>query len=199
MLFGEAAAWPTQSFVSKFREDFVKKAKKSKEEEREFIAHLIEMISKAKEKLITINLDGKEVEVPSGMNLIDAAALHGKEIPHYCYHPQLTVAGNCRMCLIEMGTPMRDRASGDPVLNEDGSPKIGWVPNPSLDATNASPGMHVKTESDVVKGCREGIMEFLLLNHPWIVRFATKPENVDCRNSLLIMVVVTVATLREKR
>ena len=125
------------------------------------------MISKAKEKLITINLDGKEVEVPAGMNLIDAAALHGKEIPHYCYHPQLTVAGNCRMCLIEMGTPMRDRATGDPVLNEDGSPKIGWVPKPVIGcATNASPGMHVKTESDVVKGCREGIMEFLLLNHP---------------------------------
>ena len=102
------------------------------------------------------------------------------------------------MCLIEMGTPMRDRATGDPVLNEDGSPKIGWVPKPVIGcATNASPGMHVKTESDVVKGCREGIMEFLLLNHPLDCPICDKPENVDCRNSLLIMAVVTVATLRE--
>ncbi|MEC7543105.1 MAG: 2Fe-2S iron-sulfur cluster-binding protein [Verrucomicrobiota bacterium] len=125
------------------------------------------MISSGKKELVTINLNGKEVEVPAGMNLVDAAALHGNEIPHYCYHPQLSVAGNCRMCLIEMGTPMRDRASGEAILNEDGSPKIGWVPKPVIGcATNVSPGMHVNTESENVKGCREGIMEFLLLNHP---------------------------------
>lgn len=125
------------------------------------------MISDAKTELITINLDGKEVEVPAGMNLVDAVALHGKEIPHYCYHPQLSVAGNCRMCLIEMGTPMRDRASGEAILEEDGSPKIGWVPKPVIGCgTNATPGMHVKTDSETVKGCREGIMEFLLVNHP---------------------------------
>ena len=71
------------------------------------------------------------------------------------------------MCLIEMGTPMLDRASGEAILNEDGSPKIGWVPKPVIGcATNVSPGMHVNTESENVKGCREGIMEFLLLNHP---------------------------------
>jgi NADH-quinone oxidoreductase subunit G len=125
------------------------------------------MISDAKTELININLDGKEVEVPAGMNLVDAVALHGKEIPHYCYHPQLSVAGNCRMCLIEMGTPMRDRASGEAILEEDGSPKIGWVPKPVIGCgTNATPGMHVKTDSETVKGCREGIMEFLLVNHP---------------------------------
>lgn len=125
------------------------------------------MIAPGKEDSVVINLDGKDVSVPSGTNLVDAAALHGKEIPHYCYHPQLSVAGNCRMCLIEMGTPMRDRGSGKAVLNDDGSPKIGWVPKPVIGcATNVSAGMHVKTESDVVKECREGIMEFLLVNHP---------------------------------
>ena len=125
------------------------------------------MISKKNSKGIPIVLDGKEVEVPEGINLVDAAALHGKEIPHYCYHPQLSVAGNCRMCLIEMGTPMRNRETGEAILEEDGSPKIGWVPKPVIGcATNVSPGMHVKTESEKVLDCREGIMEFLLVNHP---------------------------------
>ncbi len=125
------------------------------------------MISPKEQELITINLNGKEVEVPSGINAIEAAALHGKEIPHYCYHSHLSVAGNCRMCLIEMGTPMRDRATGDAILEEDGSPKIGWVPKPVIGcATNVSPGMHLRTESEKVKGCQEGIMEFLLVNHP---------------------------------
>ena len=125
------------------------------------------MISPKEQELITINLNGKEVEVPGGINAIEAAALHGKEIPHYCYHSHLSVAGNCRMCLIEMGTPMRDRATGDAILEEDGSPKIGWVPKPVIGcATNVSPGMHLRTESEKVKGCQEGIMEFLLVNHP---------------------------------
>ena len=125
------------------------------------------MISPKEQELITINLNGKDVEVPSGINAIEAAALHGKEIPHYCYHSHLSVAGNCRMCLIEMGTPMRDRATGDAILEEDGSPKIGWVPKPVIGcATNVSPGMHLRTESEKVKGCQEGIMEFLLVNHP---------------------------------
>jgi NADH-quinone oxidoreductase subunit G len=125
------------------------------------------MISSNDQELITINLNGQDVQVPNGINAIEAAAIHGKEIPHYCYHSHLSVAGNCRMCLIEMGTPMRDRASGEPILEEDGSAKIGWVPKPVIGcATNVSAGMHLRTESDKVKGCQEGIMEFLLVNHP---------------------------------
>ena len=125
------------------------------------------MISTKKTETVPIVLDGEEVEVPAGINLVDAAALFKKEIPHYCYHPQLSVAGNCRMCLIEMGTPMRDRGTGEAILNEDGSPKIGWVPKPVIGcATTVSPGMHVKTISEKVTDCREGIMEFLLVNHP---------------------------------
>ena len=62
------------------------------------------MISTRKTETVPIVLDGQEVEVPAGINLVDAAALF-KEIPHYCYHPQLSVAGNCRMCLIGNGHP----------------------------------------------------------------------------------------------
>ena len=72
------------------------------------------------------------------------------------------------MCLVEMGTPMRDRATGEPILEDRWwTPKIGWVPKPVIGcATNVSPGMHLRTESDLVNECREGIMEFLLVNHP---------------------------------
>ncbi len=119
------------------------------------------------DKRIPIYVDGEELKVDPGTNLIDAVALAGKEVPHYCYHPKLSVVGNCRMCLVEMGMPGRDRATGEPMLEEDGSPKIMWVPKPVIAcATNAAPGMHVRTESDLVKECREGVMEFLLVNHP---------------------------------
>ena len=118
---------------------------------------------------ITINIDGQDIEVPKGINIIEAVKLvgKGKEVPHYCYHPKLTIAGNCRMCMVEMGMPMRDRATGDAILDENGEPKIGWMPKPTIGcATNASPGMHIKTNSPVVQESRNGVTEFLLINHP---------------------------------
>lgn len=125
------------------------------------------MSQKTGEKLISVFIDDEEVRVPPGTNMIEAAASFGKEIPHYCYHPKLTVAGNCRMCLVELGMPGRDRATGEPLLDEGGNPKIMWMPGPAIACgTNAAPGMHIKTESDVVKKCRNGVMEFLLINHP---------------------------------
>jgi NADH-quinone oxidoreductase subunit G len=125
------------------------------------------MSEEIKKETVTIYIDGEAAVVPAGSNLVDALASVGKEIPHYCYHPKLSVSGNCRMCLVEMGTPGRDRATGEPLLEEDGSPKIMWVPKPVIGcATNVSPGMHVRSDSDQVKACREGVMEFLLVNHP---------------------------------
>jgi len=118
---------------------------------------------------VTLNIDGADVEVPKGTNVIEAVKMvgKGKEVPHYCYHPKLSVAGNCRMCLVEMGMPMRDRATGEAILDEDGKPKIGWMPKPTIGcATNASPGMHIRTASPMVKEARNGITEFLLINHP---------------------------------
>ena len=118
---------------------------------------------------ITINIDGKDVDVPKGTNIIEAVKMvgKGKEVPHYCYHPKLSIAGNCRMCLVEMGMPMKDRGTGEPILEEDGSPKIGWMPKPTIGcATNASPGMHIRTNSEMVTESRNGVTEFLLINHP---------------------------------
>lgn len=53
-------------------------------------------------ELITLTIDGKEVSVPKGTNLIEAAKIIGVEIPHYCYHPDLSIAGNCRMCQVKV-------------------------------------------------------------------------------------------------
>ncbi len=124
------------------------------------------MVTDNKPSLVTLNVDGVEHQVPAGANLVDALAKIGKEVPHYCYHPKLPVAGNCRMCLVELGSPMRDRATNEVVM-ENGKPKIGWQPKPAIAcATTVSPGLHVRLESPGVKACREGVTEMLLLNHP---------------------------------
>lgn len=127
------------------------------------------MSEQTKVDLVTINIDGESIEVPKGMNVIEAVKSVGKgrEVPHYCYHPKLTIAGNCRMCMVELGMPMRDRATGEAILEADGSPKISWMPKPTIGcATNASQGMHIKTKSEVVEASRNGVTEFLLINHP---------------------------------
>lgn len=126
------------------------------------------MSSAPKTDLVTVNVDGKDVVVPKGMNVIEAARLAGSEIPHYCYHPKLSVVGNCRMCLIEMGLPAVDPATKQPVMDAaTGKQKINWMPRPQIGcATNAIPGLHIRTNSPMVKDCREGVTEFLLINHP---------------------------------
>ena len=118
--------------------------------------------------LVTVNIDGKDITVPKGTNVIEAAKLAGVEIPHYCYHPKLTIVGNCRMCLIELGMPAVDPATKAPVMDAaTGKQKINWIPRPQIGCgTNASPGLHIRTNSPMVKDCREGVTEMLLINHP---------------------------------
>jgi NADH-quinone oxidoreductase subunit G len=126
------------------------------------------MIASLQPDLITVNIDGREIAVPKGTNMIEAARRLGVEIPHFCYHPKLSVAGNCRMCLVEMGTPAVDPATKQPVVDPaTGKPKINWVPKPAIACfTNAAPGLHIRTTTPLVQECREGVMEFLLINHP---------------------------------
>ena len=126
------------------------------------------MIQPAKPDLVTVNIDGKEVAVPKGTNVIEAARLVGVDVPHYCYHPKLSVVGNCRMCLVEMGMPAVDPATKAPIMDPaTGKQKINWIPRPQIGCgTNATPGLHIRTNTPLVKDCREGVMEFLLINHP---------------------------------
>jgi NADH-quinone oxidoreductase subunit G len=126
------------------------------------------MIAAPKPDLVTVNIDGTDIAVPKGTNVIEAAKLLQKDVPHYCYHPKLTVAGNCRMCMVEMGMPAVDPATKQPVMDPaTGKQKINWIPRPQIGCgTTVAPGMHIKTSSPMVKDAREGVMEFLLINHP---------------------------------
>jgi NADH-quinone oxidoreductase subunit G len=125
---------------------------------------------------IKVKVDGREIEVPrltadwSGKltptTMIQACELAKTDVPHYCWHPKLPVAGNCRMCLVEFGTPALgpDRK---PVMNPDGTPKIAKSPRPAIScATPISPGMEIYTKTPAVKQMREGVLESLLINHP---------------------------------
>ena len=101
-----------------------------------------------------IVIDGKEVEVDGAMTLIQACEEAGIEIPRFCYHERLSIAGNCRMCLVEVvGGPPKPAASCAMQVKDlrpgpEGQPPV------------------VKTNSPMVKKAREGVMEFLLINHP---------------------------------
>jgi NADH-quinone oxidoreductase subunit G len=94
---------------------------------------------------IKLTIDGKEVATTKGKNLIEVAAEIGVDIPHYCYHPKLSIAGNCRMCLVEI----------------EKMPKLQIACN-----TQATDGMSVLTQSPKVLAVRKAVMEFLLVNHP---------------------------------
>jgi NADH-quinone oxidoreductase subunit G len=126
------------------------------------------MIQPASTDLITVNIDGREIAVPKGTNMIEAARRVAVDVPFYCYHQKLSVVGNCRMCLVEMGLPAVDPATKAPVMDPaTGKQKINWSPRPTIAcATSASPGLHIRTTTPMVKECREGVMEFLLINHP---------------------------------
>src|SRR5580692_3152677 len=126
------------------------------------------MIQPAAPDLVTVNIDGKEIAVPKGTNVIEAARRANVDVPFYCYHPKLTVVGNCRMCLVELGMPAVDPATKVPVMDPaTGKQRINWSPKPTIAcATNVSPGLHIRTTTPMVKECREGVMEFLLINHP---------------------------------
>ena len=117
---------------------------------------------------VTINIDGMEYEVAAGSNLVDAAKWHaGNDIPVFCYHPKMEPVGMCRMCLVELGTPARDRATGEVMLNEDGAPQIRYFPKLQTACTTVvSDGMHIKTNTQEVIDARNDVLEFLLTSHP---------------------------------
>ena len=92
-----------------------------------------------------LTIDGQEIEVPDGITVIQACELAGIEVPRFCYHERLSVAGNCRMCLVEMERSPKPIASCAMPVGE---------------------GMVIRTNTPTVKKARNGVMEFLLINHP---------------------------------
>ena len=116
---------------------------------------------------VKINVNGVYHEVEAGQNVLEACRKVGVEIPHFCYHENLPVVGNCRMCLVMTGMPARDRATGQVLQKADGTFEIAWAPKPAIACgTRVAENMHVITDSDEVRRCRESVLEFILLNHP---------------------------------
>jgi NADH-quinone oxidoreductase subunit G len=93
----------------------------------------------------TVEIDGRKIEVEDGVTVIQAAERLDIEIPHYCWHPGLTISGNCRMCLVEI----------------EKVPKLQIACN-----TRVTDGMTVRTTSDKTKAAQKAVLEFLLVNHP---------------------------------
>jgi NADH-quinone oxidoreductase subunit G len=117
--------------------------------------------------LVTLIIDGIEVTVPKGTLVVDAAKKIGVDIPVFCYHPKMEPVGMCRMCLVEIGTPMRDRTTGEPVLDEEGNVKINFARTLQTGCTvPVSEGMVVRMSTDAVEEGRDNILEFLLTSHP---------------------------------
>ncbi len=92
-----------------------------------------------------LTIDGVEVEVDAGLTVLQACEIAGREIPRFCYHERLSVAGNCRMCLVEMERAPKPIASC---------------------AMPVGDGMVITTDSETIRQARKGVMEFLLINHP---------------------------------
>ena len=115
---------------------------------------------------VTLTIDGMQVTAPAGTGLVDAAKMAGIDIPVFCHHPKLQPVGMCRMCLVEVGRPMRDRATGQIVM-ENGAPKIQFLPKLETACTNkVEEGMVVLTQSAKAKDGQRGTVEFLLTSHP---------------------------------
>ncbi len=117
-------------------------------------------------KQVTLTIDGIQVTVPEGIVVADAAKMAGIDIPVFCHHPKLEPVGMCRMCLVEIGRPVRDRATGQFVM-ENGAPKIQFMPKLETACTNkVEEGMVVLTQSEKATEGQKGTLEFLLTSHP---------------------------------
>src|SRR5258706_7371618 len=117
-------------------------------------------------KQVTLTIDGKQVTVPEGTVVADAAKMAGVDIPVFCHHPKLEPVGMCRMCLVEIGRPMIDRATNQVVM-ENGQPKIQFMTKLETACTNTvSEGMVVISTTDKAMEGQKSTVEFLLTSHP---------------------------------
>ncbi len=116
--------------------------------------------------MVHITIDGITLEATEGKTIIETAFENGIQIPHFCWHPELSISGNCRMCLVEVGFPKK-LSDGNLERNSDGDLVINYFPKLQIAcATFVSEGMHVRLNSPKVIEAQEAVMEFLLINHP---------------------------------
>jgi NADH-quinone oxidoreductase subunit G len=125
------------------------------------------MVDMPTKKMVNLTIDGKPVTVPEGTLIVDAARTIGVDIPVFCYHPKMEPVGMCRQCLVEIGRPVIDRATGNLVMEDDGSPKIQFGAKlETACSTPVSEGMIVLGTTEKAARGRKDILEFLLTSHP---------------------------------
>ncbi|HUF37106.1 MAG TPA: NADH-quinone oxidoreductase subunit NuoG [Anaerolineales bacterium] len=116
---------------------------------------------------VTLTIDKQTVRVPAGTLVVDAAKKAGIDIPVFCYHPKMEPVGMCRMCLVEIGRPSKDRETGETVLDEHGDPVIQFGPKLDTGCTiEVSEGMVVRGFTEKVMDARLEMLEFILTSHP---------------------------------
>lgn len=116
--------------------------------------------------MVNIYIDGEKIEAQAGETIISAAVRNGIDIPHFCWHPELSLGGNCRMCLVETGNPKRN-PDGSYVKDENDNLYIDYLPKLQIACnTVVADGMHIRTKSDKVIKAQESVLEFILINHP---------------------------------
>lgn len=113
-----------------------------------------------------IYIDGTMIEAQQGQSIIEVAQKNGISIPHFCWHPALSVAGNCRTCLVTVGMQKKDQ-EGALQFDEAGQPVVNWMPKLQIAcATPIADGMFVDTTGKRTIEAQEAVMEFILINHP---------------------------------
>jgi NADH-quinone oxidoreductase subunit G len=124
------------------------------------------MLEVSMAKMVSLTIDGQSITVPAGTLLVNAAKQIGIDIPVFCYHPKMEPVGMCRQCLVEVGRPVIDRATGQVVMDGD-KPKISFGTKlETACTTTVSEGMLVLSQSDNAKTSQKEILEFLLTSHP---------------------------------
>lgn len=117
--------------------------------------------------MATITIDNKVIEFTGSPRLIELARENGIEIPHFCFHHALSISGNCRMCVVEIGTRQRDPQTGEFQKDASGREVINHVPKPQISCAQvATDGMVIETHSDKIIESRKAVLEFILANHP---------------------------------
>ena len=113
-----------------------------------------------------IFINNNEIEANSNETIIQAATRNGIDIPYFCWHPEMSVGGNCRMCLVEVGSPKRN-PDGSFALDENNNPIINYMPKLQIACnTMIMDGMRINTNTQKVMDARAAVMEFILINHP---------------------------------
>ncbi len=117
----------------------------------------------------SVTIDGRKYEFEGRPRLLQFCLDHGIEVPHFCYHPSMSVPANCRQCLVDVGAPVRNRATGEIERAESGGPVIRYFPKLQTSCSHTLADgqvIHTKRTSKKVARAQQDTLEFLLINHP---------------------------------